>query len=151
MWQDTEPTSSLFSIGTYAQINTSSSKYIAYCFSEVKSFSKFGSYVGNGNADGTFVYLGFKPAFVIVKNSSLAGENWVMLDNKRDSKNPTNLALFPNLNNAEGGTYPFDFVSNGFKIRDSSASYNRSGDVFIFMAFAEAPFVTSTGIPTTAR
>jgi hypothetical protein len=150
-WNDTAPTSSVFTLGTGGDFNNGSRTYISYCFAEVKGYSKFGSYTGNGSANGNFVYIGFKPAFVVVKNSSLAGENWVMLDNKRDPINPTNLALFPNLSNAEGGTYPFDFLSNGFKIRDSSASYNRSGDVFIYMAFAENPFVTSGGIPTTAR
>ena len=148
-WNDTDATSSVFSTGVYS--NENNSNYICYCFSEVKGFSKFGSYTGNGNADGNFVYLGFKPALVLVKNSSLSGENWVLLDNKRNIDNPTNLALFPNLSNAESGTYPFDFVSNGFKIRDASASYNRSGDVFIFMAFAEAPLVGSNNVPTTAR
>ena len=148
-WNDTDATSSVFSTGVYS--NENNSNYICYCFSEVKGFSKFGSYTGNGNADGNFVYLGFKPALVLVKNSSLSGENWVLLDNKRNIDNPTNLALFPNLSNAESGTYPFDFVSNGFKIRDASASYNRSGDVFIFMAFAEAPLVGSNNVPATAR
>ena len=150
-FQDQSPSSSVVYMTSDAALNGSSRNYIMYCFAEKKGFSKFGSYTGNGNADGNFVYTGMKPSFVIVKNSSLAGENWVMLDNKRDTKNPTNLALFPNLSNAESGTYPFDFVSNGFKIRDSSASYNRSGDTFIYMAFAESPFVTSTGIPTVAR
>jgi hypothetical protein len=150
-FNNTAPTSSLFTVGTQSDLNSSGATYIGYCFADVKGYSKFGSYTGNGNANGNFVYLGFKPAFVLVKNSSLAGENWVMLDNKRDTKNPTNLALFSNLSNAEGGTYPFDFLSNGFKIRDSSAAYNRSGDVFIYMAFAENPFVSSKGIPTTAR
>ena len=150
-WQDTSPTSSVFYLGSSTRPNTSGGTYIAYCFAEKKGFSKFGSYTGNGNADGNFVYLGFKPAWVLVKNSSLGGENWVLLDNKRDIDNPTNLALFPNLSDAESGTYPFDFVSNGFKIRDTSASYNRSGDVFIFMAFAENPLVGTNNIPATAR
>lgn len=146
-----DPTSTVFTLGTDNGVNQSSSTYIAYCFAEVKGFSKFGSYVGNGSTDGNFVYLGFKPAFVVVKNASLAGESWVTLDNKRDPKNPTNLALFTNLSNAESGTYPFDFVSNGFKIRDSSAAYNRSGDTFIYMCFAEHPFVSSKGIVANAR
>ena len=149
-WASTSPTSSVFSMSTnFWGANTND--IIAYCFAEKKGFSKFGSYTGNGNADGNFVYLGFKPAWVLVKNSSLSGENWVLLDNKRDIDNPTNLALFPNLSDAESGTYPFDFVSNGFKIRDTSASYNRSGDVFIFMAFAENPLVGTNNIPATAR
>jgi len=148
-----DPTSSVFYLlgGGATAVNVTGGTYIAYCFAEKKGFSKFGSYVGNGSTDGNFVYTGFKPAWVMVKNTSLAGESWVMLDNKRDPKNPTNLALFANLSNAEGGTYPFDFVSNGFKIRDSSASYNRSGDTFIYMAFAENPLVGTNNIPTTAR
>lgn len=152
IWQDTTPTSSVFSIGASGKVNGSGQTMVAYCFADVKGFSKVGgSYVGNGSADGTFVYTGFKPAMVIVKNTSLGTENWVMLDNKRDTKNPTNLALFPNLSNAESGTYPFDFISNGFKIRDSSAAYNRSGDTFIYMAFAENPLVGTNNIPATAR
>jgi hypothetical protein len=151
MWQDTEPTSSLFSIGTYAQINTSSSKYIAYCFAEKKAFSKFGSYTGNGNADGTFVYTGFKPAFVIQKASSASSYDWVILDNKRDPFNVADESLYANLSSAVQTSNHTDFLSNGFKLRSTAAGNNGSGTTYIYMAFAENPFVTSTGVPATAR
>ena len=152
MWQDTEPTSSLFSIGTYAQINTSSSKYIAYCFSEVKGFSKFGSYIGNGNADGTFVYTGFSPSFVIRKRTDSA-DSWQMHDNKRDTFNVTYHRLLADDSGSEytSTSNQLDFLSNGFKCRASNGGANGSGGSYIYMAFAENPFVTSTGIPTTAR
>jgi hypothetical protein len=125
---------------------------IAYCFHSVKGFSKFGSYTGNGNADGTFVYTGFKPAFVLVKQSSAAGEEWQLVDNKRNTFNPSNTALFPSATTVENsGNNRFDFLSNGFKCRSTGAGQNASGATYIYMAFAENPFVTSTSIPTTAR
>ena len=152
MWQDTEPTSSVFSIGTYAQINTSSSKYIAYCFAEKKGFSKFGSYTGNDNADGPFIYTGFKPAFTILKRTDSA-DNWLMQDNKR--KNPFNVVdtqLFPDLDNAESSSSAIlDYCSNGFKIRKTGGNINASGGSYIYMAFAEAPLVGTNNVPCTAR
>ena len=149
-FNNTAPTSSVYTINTHATINESSSNFIAYCFADKKGYSKFGSYTGNGNADGTFVYLGFKPAFVIFKNSTGAN-NWNMRDNKRNTYNPTNKNLYPNNSNAEDTAVSIDFVSNGFKLRDSADTWNGSGNTYIYMAFAENPFVTSGGIPTTAR
>jgi len=153
VFNDTAPTSSLFSIGTALGVNTSSSTYIAYCFAEVKGYSKFGSYTGNGNADGTFVYTGFKPAFLLIKKSSDAGEYWQIIDNKRDTYNVTFNRLFPNVSDANNtGLNPnIDFLSNGFKCRTASSGTNGSGGTFIYMAFADNPFVSSKGIPTTAR
>jgi hypothetical protein len=127
--------------------------YIAYCFADVKGFSKFGSYTGNGDADGTFVYTGFKPAFVMVKESdSSAGEGWHILDNKRSGANGDMERLLANSANAESNySGLLDLVSNGFKTRTSDAGVNASSATYIYMAFAENPFVTSTSIPTTAR
>ena len=153
-WNDTAPTSSVFTVGTGNEVNESSGNtYIAYCFAEKKGYSKFGSYTGNGNADGTFVYTGFKPAFVMTKRSSNT-ENWYIIDNKRSPFNPPLNALSPNLSHAEDTNATGriqDFLSNGFKLRTSDTAVNGSGDSYIYMAFAENPFVTSTGIPTTAR
>jgi hypothetical protein len=149
------PTSSLFYVGTDSQINASGGTYIAYCFAEVKGFSKFGSYTGNGNADGTFVYTGFKPAFVLLKSSSSGAVGWITHDNKRIGFNPNNYYVEPNNTNAESAdTDKILLLSNGFKLISTSASWNSSGGTYIYMAFAEQPFVTSTdnnSIPATAR
>ena len=152
-WNNTSPTSSVFSLGGDADINKSSDPLIAYCFAEKQGYSKFGSYTGNGNADGTFVYTGFKPAFLLQKCSSSAGDNWHLIDNKRSSFNECNNTLRADLNNAEytGDAYSIDMLSNGFKIRNTDGNFNRSGSTYIYMAFAENPFVTSTGVPATAR
>jgi hypothetical protein len=149
----TLPTSSVFSVGASANTNTGSSNYIAYAFAQKQGYSKFGKYVGNGSTDGAFIYTGFKPAFVLFKNSSNAGENWIMYDNKRDPHNEATLELFPNDNSAEytGNAFDIDMLSNGFKHRGSNTGSNGSGRTYIYMAFAENPFTTSTGIPTTAR
>ena len=151
VWNDTEPTSSFFTVSTDTAVNASSANYIAYCFAEKKGFSKFGSYTGNGNADGPFIYTGFKPAFVITKKTS-ATDNWILLDNKRDiAPNPHKLALFPNLADAEAGDYLIDFLSNGFKIRSATGSLNTGSGSYIYMAFAEEPLVGTNNIPATAR
>ena len=149
------PTSSLFYVGTDSMINGSGSTYIAYCFAEIKGYSKFGSYTGNGSADGTFIYTGFKPAFLIVKRYNDAGYDWLMYDNKRQvSFNVVDDFLKPNLADAEttgNAAQSLDFLSNGVKFRGTGASSNGSGASYIYMAFAENPFVTSGGIPVTAR
>jgi len=151
---NTSPTSTVFSNGTDGQVNTSASTYIAYCFAEIKGYSKFSSFVGNGSTNGAFVYTGFKPAFVIIKASSTGGTgyNWGMWDNKRIGYNPDNNDLRANLANAESTDDSIDLVSNGFKIRTDSGGFGGgSGVTYIYMAFAENPFVTSGGIPVTAR
>jgi len=151
MFQNTSPTSSVFSVSTDGAVNGSSNGIIAYCFAEKQGYSKFGSYTGGSDA---FVYLGFKPSFIMFKNAS-AVENWRTVDNKRDIDNPVVAHLYPNLSNAEGSGAAYsdyiDFLSNGFKIRSSSVSFNNSGDNVIYMCFAENPFVSSTGVPATAR
>jgi hypothetical protein len=150
-WNDTAPTSSVFTVGTNSEVNASGQTYIAYIFTEIEGYSKFGSYTGNGSSDGTFVHTGFKPAFVMIKRTDASGDNWVICDNKRDTFNVMENILLPNDNSAEFDETSFDFVSNGFKLRQSAGTYNASGGTIIYMAFAEHPFVTSSGVPVTAR
>jgi hypothetical protein len=143
IWTQTDPTTSVFSIGTSTAINQSGQDQICYCFAEKQGFSKFGTYEGNGNSDGPFIYTGFKPAFVIVKNAD-GTTNWRM-------NGPDGVFLSANASDAvyDSGNGPIDRLSNGFKIRggdDLRANHN----TFIYMAWAANPFVTSTGVPTTA-
>jgi len=145
------PTSSVISVGNGGDINTSSGTHIFYCFAGKQGYSKFGSYTGNGNADGSFVYLGFKPAWLMIKRSSAGGDDWMMTDNKMNLFNVINKRLNPNSNGAEQSTDIIDFVSNGFKLRATPDYMNGNGSTYIYMAFAENPFVTSTGVPATAR
>jgi hypothetical protein len=149
LWNNTAPTSSVFTISS--GLNFNGSPTIAYCFAEKKGFSKFGSYTGNGSTDGTFVYTGFKPAFVLVKNTQNSDALWYLFDNKRNSFNLVNTALYPNSSVVEGisGSSIMDFVSNGFKLRGSSGGTNPSGETMIYMAFAEQPLVGDN--PATAR
>jgi hypothetical protein len=155
-FQDTEPTSTVFSIGNGTTQNQSSANIVAYCFAEIQGYSKFGTYTGNGNADGPFVYTGFKPAWLMIHRTDSAGENWQMFDNKRDGFNngsSSNKMLKANVSETEdtNSTGFLDLVSNGFKIRESAARHNASGGTYIYMAFAEHPFVSSKGVPVTAR
>ena len=151
-WNNTSPTSTVFTVGNSGDVNYNAGTQISYCFAEIRGFSKFASYSGNGSTNGTFVYTGFKPAFVLIKSSSTA-ENWHIFDDVRNTFNPADKDLRPNLSNAEttSSVSNIDFVSNGFKLRNSDADYNGSGTTYIYMAFAENPFVTSGGIPVTAR
>ena len=155
LWNNTTPTSSVFSIAVGGIANTSSGTYVAYCFAEKKGYSKFGSYTGNGNADGTFIYTGFKPALIIFKRADSTGF-WRIVDNKRDVDNVAHHFLFANDSSVEStavgsSQYDTDILSNGFKIRTTLASSNASGGTFIYMAFAENPIVGSNNIPTTAK
>ena len=150
VWNDTAPTSSVFSISTDSAVNASGATYVAYCFAEKTGYSKFGSYVGNGNADGTFVYTGFKPAFVIVKCTSTTGNNWVMIDNKRLGYNVDNNRIYADLSDAEDTTDVVDLVSNGFKHRFTGGTSNGSGISYIYMAFGQS-LVGSNNVPCTAR
>ena len=149
-YQNTDPTSSVFSIGSNSRANASGAVTIAYCFADVTGFSKIAKYKGNNNADGPFVYTGFKPAFVMVKNFDTA-INWLILDNKREGYNPQKLALFPNTTTDETGDYLIDFNSTGFKIRTATSALNGNNQDLVYMAFAEAPLVGSNNIPCTAR
>ena len=148
VWRNIDPTSQYFYVSS-GGFNDDSTDVIAYCFAEKQGYSKFGSYTGNGSTDGSFVYTGFSPAWVMVKRTD-SGNNWHMHDNKRVPRNSNNKTLYANLNNAEG-TEDFDMLSNGFKLRESGGGYNASGGTYIYMAFAESPFVSSEGVPTTAR
>ena len=149
IWNSTSPTSSVFTVHGGAGANASGGTYIAYCFTDVKGYSKFSSYIGNGNADGAFVYTGFKSAFVMIKKTSGTG-NWCLFDNKR-GVNGAMIQLNPDVNNADNTSNYIDFLSNGFKCRNTASDKNASGGSYIYMAFAENPFVTSTGVPATAR
>jgi len=151
-WNNTEPTSSVFNVGSTLYTNGSGQNYIAYCFAEKTGYSKFGSYTGNGNADGTFVYTGFKPAFVMVK--SIGTEGWYLYDTKRTSSNGGNAVdkyLLANDPIAEGTFGAWDYLSNGFKARQNWSGNNTSGQSYIYMCFAEAPLVGTNNVPCTAR
>jgi hypothetical protein len=151
VWDNTTPSSSLIYISNDTGINGSGNTIVAYCFSEVKGFSKFGSYEGNGNVDGPFIYCGFKPAFVIIKKYSAAND-WYTHDNKRDTFNPETRYLQPNTSAVETNDTgkALDFLSNGFKLRTTHGSHNgATGQFFIYMAFAEEPLVGDN--PATAR
>ena len=147
------PSSTTMGAGHFNSTNGDGDSIIAYCFAEKKGFSKFGSYTGNGSSDGSFVFCGFKPAFVLMKSSSNV-VNWKMHDNKRDSFNDgSGASINANDNSSEDDNtaYDIDFLSNGFKQRNNNSNMNSSGYTYIYMAFAENPFTTSTGTPTTAR
>jgi len=152
MWNNTSPTSSVFSLGDHDNVNGNGHKFIAYCFAEKQGYSKFGSYTGNGNADGVFIYTGFKPAFVLFKRTS-STSNWSLFDNKRNTFNITDSYVQADTSAAEQeySDIYVDFLSNGIKQRGTNISLNSSGDSFIYMCFAENPFVTSSGIPACAR
>ena len=144
--------SNVFSLGDYNGSNGSGDAMIAYCFAEIKGYSKFGGYTGNGSTDGTFVYTGFKPAFVLTKASSSTGQ-WIIHDTARDPFNQANRLLYPSLSNAEENNISdqIDILSNGFKIRATGSAINGSGVTYIYMAFAENPLVGTNNIPATAR
>jgi hypothetical protein len=138
LWNNTDPTSTVFSIGNDSGVNSSGSTYVAYCFSSVVGYSSFGSYTGNGSSDGPFVFTGMRPRWIMVKQSSTTS-NWVINDTARDTYNVCTKSLFANLSNAEDTTYGFfDILSNGFKVRTSAL--NDNGATMIYAAFAESPF-----------
>jgi len=148
-FQDTSPTSSIITLGSNHGCNGPDAM-ICYAFSERKGYSKFGSYTGNGNASGPFIYTGFKPAWIMYKNTARA-ISWLIHDNKRLGYNPDNDEQHPDTAAADGTDDRADILSNGFKIRESSNLMNVSGEQVVYMAFAESPFVNSKGVPTTAR
>ena len=139
-WDDTAPTSSVFTVHDQHMVNADGEKYVAYVFADVEGYSKFGSYISNANVDGTFIYLGFRPKFVIVKRTN-ATYSWMMYDDKRDTSNVMNTTFFADLNNAESASDNIDFVSNGIKLRTTGNSFNGgAGSLFVYMAWAEVPF-----------
>jgi hypothetical protein len=150
LWNTTSPTSSVFTVISSDVINRVGRTFVAYCFAEKTGYSKIGKYTGNGNADGTFVYTGFKPAWLMVFNYTAGNENWIMVDNKRDGFNVENEQLFPNTNIAEESNDEVDLLSNGFKLRRNNTRMNGSLP-YIYMAFSEAPLVGSNNVPCTAR
>jgi hypothetical protein len=151
-WNDTAPTSSVFTVNTAHNVNADGENYIAYCFTEIQGYSKFGSYTGNASTDGTFVYLGFKPAWLLIKRTSGSG-NWVLMDTKRDTHNVSFKAFNADASYAEESSayYNMDLLSNGVKFRNLNAETNGDGTTHVYAAFAESPFVTSGGVPCTAR
>lgn len=138
VWNSTAPTSSVYSVGSYM----GTSNYVAYCWAAVAGYSAFGSYTGNGSNDGPFVYTGFRPRFIMTKNITTGGYWWEMVDSSREPINPSDQTLYANVADAEytSSAYNKDLLSNGFKMRGNSAGQNASGDVYIYMAFAENPF-----------
>ena len=122
---------------------------IAYLFTGIQGFSKFGSYTGNGNADGTFVYLGFRPAFLLIMNADSSGSDKYIFDNKRLGYNIDNNRINANTGSTQGTDDRLDLLSNGFKVRNSGNPNNT--DTWVYLAFAEAPFVNSNGVPCNAR
>ena len=151
-WNNTTPTSSVFSIGSGSVTNRNNSTYIAYCFSDVKGFSRMGSYTGNGNTNGSFIYTGFSPAWLMIKQVA-ASNDWFIIDNKREPFNPNNVQLVANTSgSASTNKGDLNLLSNGFKPLSTNAAWNENNAVYVYMAFAQNPFVTgSSAIPTTAR
>jgi hypothetical protein len=140
VWNDTAPTSSVFSVGTNALVNTNSDTYVAYLWTEIPGFSRFGSYTGNGSSDGPPVWCGFRPRFVLIKRVDTTGD-WQIWDAARNAFNVVDLGLLANSAGAEATlTTALDFTANGFKIRNSTAGFNASGGGYIFAAFAETDF-----------
>jgi len=148
---NTLPTSTNITVGTSANTNADGATYICYAFSPVQGYSRMGTYVGNTSTDGYFNYCGFRPAWVLIKCYTGANDSWIIIDTKRNVANSMNARLFPDLANAESTSQDIiDCLSNGLKLRTADTAYNGSRD-YLYVAFAENPFVTSTGIPTTAR
>jgi len=149
---DTYPTSSVFSVGAASNTNKSSSPMIAYCFADVTGYQRIGSWKGNSNAEGPMIYTGFKPAFVMSKNSN-RNENWLIHDNKRGPINVNQTKLSPNDTSVDStnSAFAMDFLSNGFKIRTTDTALNQSNEIYAYLAIAEAPLVGSNNIIATAR
>ena len=139
-WNNTAPTSTVFTIGNSSANSNQVATYVAYCFAEVAGYSKFGSWTGNGSSDGVFVYTGFRPAYVLIKGTNSSGYIWTVYDSKRNTYNAANLYLEPDASIAETTFTTLDFLSNGIKIRNSDSNFNASGSTYIFAAFAESPF-----------
>ena len=146
-FNSTAPTSSVFSVGASGDTNGNGKSEVAYCFAEIAGYSAFGSYTGNGSSDGTFVFTGFRPRFLMIKRTDTGGTDWVLLDSSRDPTNVVDQYLAANLSDAEAvyANDKVDFLSNGFKQRGTASGQNASGGTFIYMAFAEVPFKYSLG------
>ena len=151
IFRNEAPTTTIIKTGENAAVNKANDNFVVYAWKERQGFSKFGKYVGNGSTEGTFVYTGFKPAWIMCRRIDGGGNSWDMHDSARDPFNPSGRTFYANTTGAELTGNNVDLLSNGFKQRDTSGNRNGSGNTYIYMAFAENPFVTSTGIPTTAR
>jgi len=153
LWNDTAPTSAVFSVGTDTAINGSGGTYTAYCFAEIPGYSKFGSYTGNGSTDGPFVYTDFKPSWVMIKRTDVSGFSWHIYDTSRNTTNPVGTAIYADDTSGDDASVSpaLDALANGFKIRTSSANRNASGANYIYAAFAEYPFGGSNVAPSPAR
>ena len=147
-WNDTAPTSTLVNLGSYDEVNKNTENMVAYIFAEKQGYSKFGSYTGNNNADGTFVYTGFRPAYVMTKITS-GTDGWMIFDNKRNTYNVMDKYMTADGVGADSTRDTVDFLSNGFKWRIANGDCNNG--TYVYMAFAEAPFVNSNGVPCNAR
>ena len=152
MWNNTEPTSTLFTVNTNGGVNTSGKDYIAYCFADVAGYSKMGSYKGNSNTEGPFVYTGFKPSWILIKNTTEGGSHyWEIYDNKRIGYQPNNYRLYPDNSSIEPTTTDrIDILSNGFKIRATASHLNSTNENYIYAAFGQT-LVGTNNIPVTAR
>ena len=151
-WNDTAPTSSVFSLGTSNSVNDTGNNYMAYLFAPIQGYSSFGGYVGNNSSDGPMIYTGFRPKYLLIKNQG-ASENWVIKDNERSTYNQNIIHLAADVEDSEFSTtaVAVDILSNGFKIRGTNAVINTDNSVYIYAAFAEAPLVNSEGVPCNAR
>jgi hypothetical protein len=138
-WNGSSPGSTAFVLGTDTEANTASATYVAYCFAAISGYSAFGSYTGNGSTDGPFVFTNMRPRWLMFKRTDTTN-NWIMYDTSRSTYNAAQNFLYPDLSNTEGTGVYIDFVSNGFKLRDTNAIFNASGGTYIYAAFAENPF-----------
>ena len=148
-WNDTEPDSVNFTLGASAAVNGNDNNYVAYCFASKRGYSRAGHYTGDSSSSGQFIYTGFKPTFILLKNSPSSAD-WQLIDNKRLGYNVDNNRIKANSTQAEATTDYLDLLSNGFKIRSGSGDYNASGDMYIYMAFGQS-IVGTNNIPATAR
>jgi len=137
-WNDADPSTSVFTVGTNGAVNDVSDTYIAYCFSSIIGYSKIGIYTGNNNADGTFVYTGMSPSWIWIK-ATAAATNWTQFDSARQTYNLNNKYFTTNASSAETTGFGIDFLSNGFKFRTTDVETNSNGGNFLYMAFAESP------------
>ena len=152
VYPDTDPTTTVYSVGSHDSVSGNSDTYVAYCWAEIPGYSKFGVYTGNGSSNGTFVYTGFRPAWIVIKNRDANGFDWVLQDNKRSPFNLCDNKLNPDANNVEQTDYDkLDMLSDGFKLKQNAAGSNANASTYVYMAFAEQPGHTPYMAPTNAR
>ena len=149
MWNDTAPTTSVFSVGTHNSVNSNGDDYVAYCFAPVQGYCRIGRYRGNTSSNGAFIYTGFRPQTIIIKEQS-SSKNWFYWVDKRLGYNGGNRGMSPNLSNAEQSSDHVDLLSNGFKFRDGDTNFNAAGNEYNYMAWGQT-LVGTNNIPNTAR